>query len=364
MASVDCFVIFGEFMKKHTAPSHPSASAFIQTGLFSKLRTFSELERRIEKLPTAKNKGDAFEVFAEAYLNLFSSKKFNGIWVDKKIPPKIRTKLKLSPKDAGVDGIIETISGEYHGYQVKFRSDRKQLTYTDTATFFGLTDCCDFRLLFTNSEDISNIAEERSGSGSIRGTELDKLTPADFVQISNWLKSKRVTFKKKNPRPHQKQALKAIIPALKINDRVTAVMACGTGKTFVSLWVAESVAAKTVLVLLPSLALLRQTLKEWVQNTSWKKYDFLCVCSDATVSQGEDELIVKPTELEFSVTTDSAKVKKFINHAFDGIKIIFSTHVNKHAIPFYKWSKTPHPFLNAFAFINCYWRIGKCFFVN
>jgi superfamily II DNA or RNA helicase len=313
-------------MKKHAAPCHSSAAGFIQTGLFLNLKSFSELERRIEKLPTAKNKGDAFEVFAESYLNLFSLEKSKAIWVDKKIPPKIRTKLKLSPKDAGVDGIIETISGRFRGYQVKFRSDRKQLTYTDTATFFGLTDCCDDRLLFTNSEDISNIAEERSDFGSIRGTELDKLTPSQFVQILNWLKSKRVTFKKKNPRPHQKQALKAIIPALKINDRVTAVMACGTGKTFVSLWVAESVTAKTVLVLLPSLALLRQTLKEWVQNTSWEKYDFLCVCSDATVSQGEDELIVKPTELEFSVTTDSAKVKKFINHSFDGIKIVFCTY--------------------------------------
>ena len=319
-------------MKKYAVPSHPSASAFIQAGLFSNLKTFSELERRIEKLPTAKNKGDGFEVFAEAYLNLFSLEKFKSIWVDKKIPPKIRTKLKLSPKDAGVDGIIETISGRYRGYQVKFRSDRKQLTYTDTATFFGLTDCCDDRLLFTNSEDISSIAEERSDFGSIRGTDLDKLTPADFVQILNWLKSKRVTFKKKNPRPHQKQALKAIIPALKINDRVTAVMACGTGKTFVSLWVAESVASKTVLVLLPSLALLRQTLKEWVQNTSWEKYDFLCVCSDATVSQGEDELIVKPTELEFSVTTDSAKVKNFIKHQFDGIKIVFSTYQSANVV--------------------------------
>ena len=142
-------------MKKHdAAPCHPSASAFIQTGLFSKLRTFSELECRIEKLPTAKKKGDAFEVFAEAYLNLFSLEKFKCIWVDKKIPPKIRTKLKLSPKDSGVDGIIETISSRYRGYQVKFRSDRNQLTYRDTATFFGLTDCCDDRLLFTNSEDI------------------------------------------------------------------------------------------------------------------------------------------------------------------------------------------------------------------
>jgi superfamily II DNA or RNA helicase len=319
-------------MKKHAAPCHSSASRFIQAGLFSNLKTFSELERRIEKLPTAKSKGDAFEVFAEAYLNLFSLEKFKSIWVDKKIPPKIRIKLKLSPKDAGVDGIIETISGRYRGYQVKFRSDRKQLTYTDTATFFGLTDCCDDRLLFTNSEDISNIAEERSDFGSIRGTDLDKLTPSDFIQIFNWLKSKRITFKKKNPRPHQKQALKAIIPALKINDRVTAVMACGTGKTFVSLWVAESVASKTVLVLLPSLALLRQTLKEWVQNTSWEKYDFLCVCSDATVSQGEDELIVKPTELEFSVTTDSAKVKNFIKHQFDGIKIVFSTYQSANVV--------------------------------
>lgn len=59
-------------------------------------------------------------------------------------------------------------------------------------------------------------------------------------------------------------------------------MACGSGKTLVALWTTERLRARTVLVLLPSLALVRQTLHEWLHETSWSDVQFLCVCSDPT----------------------------------------------------------------------------------
>ena len=37
-------------------------------GLFDAIGTFGELENRISALPTNQDRGDAFEVFAEAYL--------------------------------------------------------------------------------------------------------------------------------------------------------------------------------------------------------------------------------------------------------------------------------------------------------
>ena len=103
-------------------------------------------------------------------------------------------------------------------------------------------------------------------------------------------------------------------------------MACGTGKTFVALWVAEAIAKRTVLVLVPSLALLRQTLREWVKNTTWERFNYLCVCSDPSVTHGVDELVVRPTELEFPVKTDPKAVEEFLTHPFAGVKIIFSTY--------------------------------------
>ena len=80
------------------------------------------------------------------------------------------------------------------------------------------------------------------------------------------------------------------------HDRVTAVMACATGKTLVALWLAERMNAKRILVLVPSLALIRQTLHEWLKETTWEQPRFIAVCSDPTVRRGvEDALIVHQT---------------------------------------------------------------------
>lgn len=48
--------------------NHPAASRFLNNGLFDELATFMDFEARISALPTTKEIGDAFEVFAEAYL--------------------------------------------------------------------------------------------------------------------------------------------------------------------------------------------------------------------------------------------------------------------------------------------------------
>ena len=59
-------------------------------------------------------------------------------------------------------------------------------------------------------------------------------------------------------------------------------MACGTGKTLTSLWIKEDLKANQVLVLVPSLNLLGQTLNEWRNNLTYP-FEWQCVCSDKTV---------------------------------------------------------------------------------
>ena len=103
-------------------------------------------------------------------------------------------------------------------------------------------------------------------------------------------------------------------------------MACGSGKTLVELWAAERLGCRTVLVLVPSLALIRQTLHEWLRETRWPSYSYLCVCSDPTVTKGTDELIVHQSDLDFPVTTKSKDVKHFLERPFDGVRIVFSTY--------------------------------------
>ncbi len=126
-------------------PLHLKAAEFRRLGLFSGIECFSELERRMEALANEQQKGDAFEVFAEAYLATQSVVMAKHVWPDKVISSSIRKRLRLSARDVGADGVIETVSGKHRAYQVKFRSGRASLTWSDTATFFGVTDHCDDR---------------------------------------------------------------------------------------------------------------------------------------------------------------------------------------------------------------------------
>ena len=87
---------------------------------------------------------------------------------------------------------------------------------------------------------------------------------------------------KAEPRPHLVQALADIKKTLTKHDRAIAVMASGTGKTLVALWAAEQQAPKTVLVLVPSLVMLQQTLHEWSKH-SREPFSYLAVCSDPSV---------------------------------------------------------------------------------
>ncbi len=190
----------------------------------------------------------------------------------------------------------------------------------------GLTDQVSQRVLITNSESLPSLMQDRSGFIPIRGNDFDRLTAEDFVAMRQWLCSEQVKLPRKQPRPHQQEALTAITHGLVENDRATVVMACGTGKSLVALWAAEQHGCKNLLVLVPSLALVRQLLHEWLKETAWERFTFMCVCSDPTVTKGADDLIVHQADLDFPVTTESTAVNRFLSKPFDGVKIVFSTY--------------------------------------
>ena len=107
-------------------------------------------------------------------------------------------------------------------------------------------------------------------------------------------------------------------------------MACGTGKTYVTLWIKEHLAAQRTLVLVPSLGLLSQLLREWTFAAT-TPFEVLCVCSDQTVgTKGNDEAIHSVADLAFPVTSDADEVKRFLNGA--GNRVVFSTYQSSSVI--------------------------------
>jgi len=314
-------------------PRHIKTQSFIHKKLFENITGFNELESRISALPTKQERGDAFEVFAEAYLATQAIAQAKQVFPFDAIPLPIRTKLALdTERDMGVDGVLETRLGDYQAYQVKFRSGRSALRWDELSTFMGLTDQVALRVLFTNCDDLPSLMNERKGFYCIRGSDLDRLAPADFQTILRWLKGSFVSVQKKAPLLHQQEALDTILPAFKEHDRVTALMACGTGKTLVALWVAEGMNCRKILVLVPSLALLRQTLHEWLKETHWQGLSYLCVCSDSTVAKEVDDVIVRQSDLDFPVTTDSATVRDFLARESEGVKVVFSTYQSSRVV--------------------------------
>ena len=307
---------------------HPEARKLISQGVFDSIKSFKDFEGRVTKLIEINTTlgGNAFEIFVEAYLINQPKMQCAEVFVVKQLPLDITKELNLPNDGKGVDGVYKSFSEISVPYQVKFRSNRPPLSLTEVSTFLGLTERAKDRVLITNCDEIARDVKNRDYLRSIRGQDFDLLEEADFEIIEAWLKEKPVKRELPKPKPYQLIALEDIKKALGTHDRATAVMACGTGKTLIALWAAEQAQANTVLVLLPSLTLMQQTLLEWSKNNSWgNRFSFICVCSDPTV-KANDEIEIDPTDIDFKVDTDPELVKQFLNQKNNKVKVVFSTY--------------------------------------
>jgi len=137
------------------------------------------------------------------------------------------------------------------------------------------------------------------------------------------------------PRPHQQLAIDAVLQGLQTAERGKLIMACGTGKTLTALKIAEQQAGTggNILFLVPSLALLAQTLKEWSQHSATPITAF-AVCSDKDLSkkrpqQDNDALEMGLHDLAWPATTDAAALAR--EHAArhdkaSAMSVVFATY--------------------------------------
>src|SRR4029077_8227121 len=117
-------------------------------------------------------------------------------------------------------------------------------------------------------------------------------------------------LKPKKPRPHQRRAVQDVVAGLAGRDRGQLVMACGTGKTLAARFLHDAMACKRTLVLVPSLSLVKQTIREW---STVGEFDYLAVCSDDTVAmQDRDAVVATTSELGVPVTTDPVEIAAFL----------------------------------------------------
>ena len=228
--------------------------------------------------------------------------------------------------DAGIDIVAETFDKKLWAIQAKAYASNYSITKADVDTFLSESSrqVFSYRLLIATTNFIGSTAErtlrdQEKPVGKVLFFDLEK-SDLDWPESPESLHAK--IHEPKKPLPHQQRAISDVCKGFSDNGRGQLIMACGTGKTLVSLWVAEKLQSHRTLVLLPSLSLLAQTLREWTANAS-QKFHFLPVCSDDTV-RGEDHLIAKTSDLGLPVTTDAKEVAAFLHQP--GPIVIFSTY--------------------------------------
>jgi len=233
-------------------------------------------------------------------------------------------------RDKGIDLIAEAKDGQLWAIQAKQYAPDYSVKKADIDTFLSESNRpqIDFRLLIATTNNLGgNAREVMDGQEKPVSLLLRSDLEGQEIQWSAFLAELAPTRPSpKTPEPHQDEAIKGVLAGFKAGeDRGQLIMACGTGKTLVSLWLHEKLHSQKTLVLVPSLSLLKQTLGEWRAN-ALEQFEFLPVCSDKSVSGKDnyDAAIDHVGTLGFPVTNSVVEVAAFLRK--QGPRVVFSTY--------------------------------------
>lgn len=295
--------------------------------------SWASLESQIENLPSAQEKGEVFEQFVFSYLIINKDYyQIDKVYRGKDIPASIRDEFRLESTDYGVDGIFTLSDGTVAAYQAKFRSNRGSATVRELATFWSEASRADYKYVIANAVELPRQAGKHGYS--ILADKFDELNEEFFsalYELSNHRPAPAVELA--TPDTHQQRMIENTISGFKQSDRGRLIAACGAGKTLTSLWIVEAMPVDTVLILVPSLALIKQTLESWSKQKR-EDFTYLCICSDQSVvdakemDYGEYEV----SEIDFPVTTDREVIQKFLKAETNSRKYIFSTYNSAQSI--------------------------------
>lgn len=246
--------------------------------------------------------------------------------------------LGLDARDTGIDAVAK-VRGEdsYCAIQCKFYREGHRIQKADIDSFFTASGKRQFsRRLIIDTTDVpwSANAEDALDNQDkpISRIGLDRLEESPIDWAAYLLREEVRLAPPKTIRPHQKDALDAVRAGLAEADRGKLIMACGTGKTFTGLKIAEDLAGvgRTVLFLVPSLALMSQTIREWTIDTTTQLRAF-AVCSDTQVGKrrksSSDVAEIETHDLDYPATTNAAKLaQKAAQPAADCMTVVFATY--------------------------------------
>ena len=308
---------------------------------------------------TEREKGTYFEELIVAYLR--NEAVYRDLYSDVWTYADWASQQGLDKRDTGIDLVAKTSgTGEYHAIQCKFYAEDYRMQKSDIDSFFTASGKKPFshRVIVCTTNNWSEHAEDalRDQQPQVSKIDLRDLENSQIDWTLHGSKSTAVLKPKKQLREHQIVALNAVVRGLQQADRGKLVMACGTGKTFTTLKIAENMAGagKRILFLVPSLSLLSQALTEWTQESGVPLHSF-AVCSDSDVGKkrkkDDDAVRTFVHELRYPATTEPSRLAAEMakRHDQTHMSVVFSTY---HSIDVISTAQRDHG-LAAFDLVIC-----------
>jgi predicted helicase len=313
--------------------------------------SFNKVLEKYRKIAfSEKDKGERFERLMKAYLltDRKYADNFKKVWMWSEFP----SKADLGGNDTGIDLVALTNEGDYWAIQCKCYKEGTTIDKKAIDTFFTTsgrtfkgeddlkTHSFSYRLwIDTTGKAFTNNAVDAFNNQNIPSGRLAlhdlKNAQIDWEKLDNGITGEVARINKKIIKPHQTEALTKAHEHFKTHDRGKLIMACGTGKTFNSLRIAENETngKGLILFLVPSIALLGQTLNEWYAD-ALEPINAICICSDPEVTkkrkQLEDIDTSSVVDLAFPASTSVISILKQFESletsSNSGLTVVFSTY--------------------------------------
>lgn len=306
--------------------------------IFDTSRDWADFNSKLSTLSN-KDKGDCFEWLIKFYLLLHPKyrTKLKNVWLLNfdHVPSEVRNHLNLPGSDEGIDLIAETKEGHFWAIQGKYRqSESHSLNRQELSTFtdlsFNICRNISHALICTNSSRISHKFSLYKDNISFCASDVWFNLDIDFFKdITGFLQGKTTSPQKITPRKHQQAALNSAISYFAENRRGKLIHPCSAGKTLTAYWIARELKARSILVTVPSLSLVNQTLEEWAKRFIADDLDvsWICVCSDQTVGNiTVDSAETTAQDLGIEIITDSKSISDWLINNKSEIKVVFSTY--------------------------------------
>lgn len=228
----------------------------------------------------------------------------------------------LDGRDMGIDLVARRNSGEWIAIQCKCYDERRVLGKGEIDKFLGGSQQPVFRLRWI-------VATCRWGPIAERAIQNahPQITQIDFRQhLDVQVEERDARRPIQEPWPLQEDAIEDAVEGLANHDRGRLIMACGTGKTFTALRVAEQIVqdGKRILFSAPTIALVSQARREWLRHTT-RRLDCIVVCSDPTAGGRNENEDIRVSELECPVTTDPAEIADSLDGE-GATRVVFCTY--------------------------------------